>query len=282
MEQMLIGESRSDQFIRPLLKASLVSAGLYARGARNALNIQIRRVKIAFGNLPEEFCGFRVVQLADLHIDGIERLAEVVGEIVSELDVDLCVMTGDYRYATHGSCAAIYPRMRTIVSNVRAQHGIAAILGNHDAAEIGLRFEEDGIRMLMNEALELRRERASMWIIGVDDPYLYQCDDLPSALENVPRNDFKILLAHTPELFKEASRSGIALYLCGHTHGGQIRLPFLGAVVHKGNCPREFAQGPWRYREMHGYTSSGVGCSMLPIRFNCPPEVVLVELVKTS
>lgn len=282
IEQMLTHGSRSDRFLRPLLKASLMSAGLYGRGARNALDIHVRHAKLAFRDLPQEFCGFRILHLADLHIDGIEGLAEVVGEIVSEMPVDLCVMTGDYRYETQGSCTAVYPGVRKIISNVVTHYGTVAILGNHDAAEIAIEFEQNGIRMLVNEALELRRQGASMWVVGVDDPFHYQCDDLPLAVNNVPAKDFKILLSHTPELFKEASRTGIDLYLAGHTHGGQIRLPFFGSVVLHGNCPREFTHGHWQYRQMQGYTSAGVGCSMLPVRFNCPPEIVLVELTKTS
>jgi predicted MPP superfamily phosphohydrolase len=143
---------------------------------------------------------------------------------------------------------------------------------------MALEFEKYGIRMLVNEAIELRRLGQSLWIVGVDDPHKYQCDDLRLALEEVPLNGFKVLLAHTPEIFKEASDSGVGLYLCGHTHAGQIALPFMGAPIQNADCPREFGHGHWHYGEMQGYTSAGVGCSMLPIRFNCPPEIAIVEL----
>jgi predicted MPP superfamily phosphohydrolase len=252
--------------------------GLYWRGLRNALKPQVRCVKLAFRNLPKAFDGFRILHLADLHIDGMDGLTEVVAEIISECDVDLCVMTGDYRFETYGSCAAVYPRIQKIHSKIRTEFGVLAILGNHDAAEMAFEFEKYGIRMLVNEAVELRRHSQSLWIVGVDDPHKYECDDLPLALEEVPPNGFKVLLAHTPEMFKEAFHSGVDLYLSGHTHAGQITLPFMGALIQNANCPREFGQGQWRYREMQGYTSAGVGCSMLPIRFNCPPEIVIVEL----
>ena len=264
--------------VRPLLKTALMGVGLYRRGLRNALKPEVRCVKLAFRNLPKAFDGFRILHLADLHIDGMDGLTEVVSEIVSACDVDLCVMTGDYRFETYGSCAAVYPRMRKIHSEIRAEFGVLGILGNHDAAEMAFEFEEYGIRMLVNEAMELRRQRQSLWIVGVDDPHEYQCDDLPLALEEVPPDGFKVLLAHTPEMFKEASYCGADLYLCGHTHAGQIALPFVGALIQNAKCPREFVQGHWQYREMQGYTSAGVGCSMLPIRFNCPPEIVIVEL----
>lgn len=269
---------RHDQLVRPLLKMALMGVGLYWRGLRNALKPQVRRVKLAFKDLPKAFDGFRILHLADLHIDGMDGLTEVVAEIVSECDVDLCVMTGDYRFETHGSCAAVYPRIQKIHSKIRAEFGVIAILGNHDAAEMAFEFEKYGIRMLVNEAIELRRQRQSLWIVGVDDPHKYECDDLHLALEEVPLNAFKVLLAHTPEMFREASSSGVDLYLCGHTHAGQIALPFVGAPIQNADCPREFVHGRWHYRDMQGYTSAGVGCSMLPIRFNCPPEIVIVEL----
>jgi predicted MPP superfamily phosphohydrolase len=255
-----------------------MGVGLYWRGLRNALKPQVRCVKLDFRDLPKAFDGFRILHLADLHIDGMDGLTEVVAEIISKCDVDLCVMTGDYRFATYGSCAAVYPRILKIHSEIRTEFEVLAILGNHDTAEMAFEFEKYGIRMLVNEAVELRRLGQSLWIAGVDDPHKYQCDDLRLALEEVPLNGFKVLLAHTPEIFKEASYSGVDLYLCGHTHAGQIALPFMGAPIQNADCPSKFGHGHWRYREMQGYTSAGVGCSMLPIRFNCPPEIAIVEL----
>ena len=273
---------RHDNLVRSILKAMLIGTGLYWRGLRNALEPEVHCVQMAFRNLPKAFDGFRILHLADLHIDGMDGLAEVVAEIVSECEVDVCVMTGDYRFELYGSCAAVYPRIRTIHSKIRTEFGVLGTLGNHDAAEMAVELEKYGIRMLVNEAIELRRQRQSMWIVGVDDPHDYLCDDLPLALEEVPRDDFKILLAHTPEMFKEAANSGVDLYLSGHTHGGQIRIPFMGALIQNAKCPREFVQGHWHHREMQGYTSAGVGCSMLPVRFNCPPEIVIVELTRLS
>jgi len=104
-------------------------------------------------------------------------------------------------------------------------------------------------------------------VIGVDDPHFYGCDDLEEALEAVPEDDFKVLLAHTPEIFEKAARSGIHLYLCGHTHAGQIRLPIIGEVLQNTDCPRAYAQGEWRHDRMLGHTSAGVGCSVVPVRY---------------
>ena len=269
---------RADRITRPLLKYGLQLTGLYARGIRNALRPAIRKVRLHFAGLPEEFDGFQILHLSDLHIDGMDGLTEKLTGILGQLKPDLCVMTGDYRFEIEGSCDRVYPRMRSILSSIRARFGTYGILGNHDASEIAFALEDLGVQMLINEAAEIQKDRSSLWVIGVDDPYDYQCHDLRRALEPVPSTAFRILLAHTPELYGESAASGIHLYLCGHTHAGQVRLPGIGALVQNAACPRSYAHGHWKHEGMQGYTSAGVGCSMLPIRFNCEPEIVLIEL----
>jgi predicted MPP superfamily phosphohydrolase len=116
--------------------------------------------------------------------------------------------------------------------------------------------------------------------MGVDDPHFFGCDDLHEASRGVPERAFKLLLAHTPELYKDAAEAGVDLYLTGHTHAGQVRFPFVGALAQLADCPRAFAFGHWRHQRMLGYTTAGAGCSLLPVRFNCPPEIVIIELAR--
>ncbi len=267
---------------RPLLRAGLRAAGLYERGVQNALTLRTIRLRLSFPDLPPAFDGFRILQLSDFHIDGVDGLAEALERAISDLqpEPDVCIFTGDYRFEDWGDCQRVYPRMQKIVRSIRTKYGTYGILGNHDAAEIAFALEEFGVRMLVNEAAGIEKANGTLWLLGVDDIFDYGCDDLPAALAGVPPAAFKILLSHSPELYREASAEGIQLYLTGHTHGGQIRLPGLGAVKHNARCPRSLAFGQWRYRSMQGYTSAGVGCSSLPIRFHCPPELVLLELVK--
>jgi predicted MPP superfamily phosphohydrolase len=264
--------------IKPLLKYGLKAAGLYSRGVGNALRPVVRNIRLTLADLPAAFDGFTILQLSDLHIDGVDGLTEILTEMLGDVRADICVLTGDYRFEVDGPHELAYTRMRTILSSVRSRYGTFGILGNHDPSEMAFLFEELGVRMLVNDAAEIERADASLWLMGVDDPYDYRCDDLESALASVPGDGFKILLAHTPEMYVEASNNAIQLYLCGHTHGGQIRLPGIGHLRQNAECPRSYAQGHWKYNDMHGYTSAGVGCSMLPVRFNCPPEIVLIEL----
>jgi len=263
---------------RPLLKLGLQAMGVYHRGLQNALLPVVRRIPIHFANLPPALDGFEILHLSDFHIDKNPALADALAPVLRELHPDLCVFTGDYRFEDSGPCEAIYPPMTRIVDSIDARYGIYGILGNHDAAEIAFGLERIGVRMLVNEGVPIGSSEEPLWLAGVDDPFDYRCADLDLAMRGAPHEAFKILLAHAPEMYAEADREGINLYLSGHTHAGQIRLPIVGALRHNADCPREYTFGLWRHGRMYGYTSAGVGCSTLPVRYGCPPEIVLIEL----
>ncbi len=261
---------------RPLLRAGLQLTGLYGRGVKNALSPVVREITARFVDLPSALVGFKILHLSDFHLDGIPEITEALVPLLRELAPDVCVMTGDYRFEDHGPCEQVYPLMQRIVSNLRTRFGVFGVLGNHDATEIAFGLERIGIRMLVNESVPIGD--TPLWLIGVDDPFDYQCHDLAAAMKAVPFDSFRVLLAHAPEVYEEAVEAGIHLYLSGHTHAGQIRLPRLGPIRRNAKCPRALAHGLWRYKQMQGYTSAGVGCSSLPVRFRCPPEIALIEL----
>jgi len=261
-----------------LLGAALRMTGLMNRGRRNALDPRVRTVELELPDLPSSLSGFRILHLSDMHVDATAGLAAAVCSRLEGMEADLCVLTGDYRYEIEGSCAPVYPLMEKILGCVQATHGVLGVLGNHDFSEIVPRLERTGIRFLMNGSVEIRRGNASLWVAGVDDPHYYGCDNLPEALSRVPQDAFKILLAHSPELYREAADRGVNLYLCGHTHGGQICLPGGAPILVNAKCPRRLARGTWQHGRMLGYTNAGVGSSLLPVRFNCPPEIALLEL----
>lgn len=271
-----------DILVKPWLKLGLGMVGLYSRGLRNAISPVIRNITLHFDDLPKAFDGFEILHISDLHIDGVDGLAEALAALLEPLRPDVCVMTGDYRFENDGPCEEVYPRMRRVISGIHARDGVFGILGNHDSSEIAFALEGMGMRMLVNEAVEIERGKASLWIAGLDDSFDYRCDDLPGTLASIPREDFKILLSHTPELYAEAARSDVQLYLAGHTHAGQFRFPGIGSIRHNAKCPKQYSHGHWRHEGMQGYTSAGAGCSMLPIRFNCPPEVARIELKQTA
>ncbi len=263
---------------RGLLGFVLRLTGLVDRGRRNALDLQLRTIDFSFPNLPRGFDGFTILHLSDLHLDCLVGLSERLREVINRVCVDLCVLTGDYRFEVQGTAETANRELAKVLPCVRSRLGTVGILGNHDFLEAASGLERMGVRMLLNSAFEARQDGESIWLIGLDDPHYYGCDDLPTALKGVPEHVFKILLVHSPEMLQEASEAGFDLYLCGHTHAGQICLPWLGPVIRNAACPRRFLSGQWRYKELQGYTSSGVGASLLPVRFQCPPEVTVIRL----
>jgi predicted MPP superfamily phosphohydrolase len=267
-----------DSVLNPLLKLGLSLTGLYSVGMRNAARPVVRELTLAIDSLPWAFDGYRLLHLSDLHIDSVPGLAQSIVGALDGLDADLVLLTGDYRYRTEGSAEDVWPGMRRLLSALSPRDGIFGILGNHDSSDMAYPLEDLGIQLLINDAVPIERGNERLWVAGVDDSYDYRTHDLPRALDGIPLSACRILMAHTPDLYSEASQAGTDLYLCGHTHAGQVRLPLIGSVVQNCDAPRKYTHGYWRHGRMQGYTSAGLGCSMLPVRFNCPPEIVRIHL----
>jgi len=253
-------------------------AGLQKKGKDNALNIELVETTLSFPDLPAGFDGFRILFLTDLHLDGLEGLTDRLIKRIDGVEADLCLVGGDIRMETYGPMAPCLHRLHRLMAHVRSRHGILGVLGNHDCIEMSPDFEESGVIMLVNDAWPISEKGERIWIVGVDDPHYYRVDDAFSAFRSVPAKEFSIFLAHSPEAFKSAAANGARLYLCGHTHGGQICLPGRGPLVTNSRAPRFTAVGTWRYQDMVGYTSRGAGASGVPFRFNCPGEISLITL----
>ncbi|MCK5507903.1 MAG: CDP-archaeol synthase [Desulfobacterales bacterium] len=253
----------------------------YDTGVRNALDVQFRQIELRFSDLPVSFDSYRILFMSDLHLDGLPGITERVIDIVSGIECDSCIIGGDIRYEMFGSSFLATRRLRQIVKNIKAKDGVFGVPGNHDCIEIIPDLEDAGVWMLVNDAYPLKRNGETIWLVGVDDPHYYRAHDLNAAFKEVPENAFNIFAAHSPEAYKDAAQHMARLYLCGHTHGGQVRLPFYdGPIITHSRAPRKIASGLWKYKDMFGYTSSGVGASGVPVRFNCPGEIVLFTLKK--
>ena len=260
-----------------LFGVGLRLSGLYQRGVRNALDIKLKRIELEFENLPSEFDGFRILQLSDPHVDFLAGPFDTALELISGERVDLCVLTGDYRKRVSGPFEHILPAFEKLVTRSRARNGIYAILGNHDSADMAEAFENLGIDVLINETRSLQRGEAQIHVTGTDDVHYYYTDAARVALETAPEG-FKIALIHSAELADVAAGAGFSLYLAGHTHGGQVCLPGGIPIITHMSCHRRYASGLWRHGSMTGYTTTGIGVSGLPVRFNTRGEVVLITL----
>lgn len=255
----------------------LKAAGLYEKGRNNALNIVVNKIQIEFLNLPDSFNGYKILHLTDLHFDSTEGIEDTISKKIENLEYDLCVMTGDYRNRTHGNFKQILPPMEKLVKTINSKDGILAVLGNHDTYQLVNYMEGMGIRVLTNETVTIYRKGEHIAVTGIDDPSNYYTEQITAALEEKTR-DFKIVLAHSPEIYDTAADNGYNLYLCGHTHGGQICLPGGIPIFTHLRTGRSYCKGAWSYAGMKGYTSSGCGTSGIPVRFNCHSEIPLIEL----
>ncbi|MGP8330435.1 MAG: metallophosphoesterase [Methanosarcinaceae archaeon] len=259
-----------------LAKLIFKASGLYSKGYRNFLDIEVNHNYIRIGKLPESFQDFKILHLSDLHLDIDPAITDAIIKKVEKQAYDLCVLTGDYRWKTHGPI--LMTEIQKLSAHLKCPFGVYAILGNHDFIEMVPYFEDLNIRMLINESVVVQRNGATIGLAGVDDPHFYGAHDLLKATESITPQAVKILLAHSPELFSLAHQFGYNFYLCGHTHGGQICLPGGHPVVVNATSPRKFARGAWKFRNMHGYTSRGTGSSGIPVRFFCPPEMTIHHL----
>ena len=265
---------------RVLIRSALIAMGLYGRGIRNAAKVRIRHNRVASPNLPKAFDGFTIVQLSDLHVEMSEVAMERVIALLKEARYDLCVLTGDYRGATYG------PYDRTLAGMARVRAGIKGpiygVLGNHDTICMVPGLEAMGIKMLLNESDLIERDGERIHLSGIDDAHFYGMDNIEKATEAIPHDEFSILISHTPEVYRQAAHADVNLLLSGHTHGGQICLPGGIPITLDSVLPRSMGSGAWKYRNMIGYTSVGAGSSVVPVRFNCPPEISLHRLEASS
>lgn len=262
--------------IHSVIRSALWLSGLYARGRRNAAQVQLRHTRIASPRVPPAFEGFTILQISDPHVDMNRPAMDRVVDLVRDLRYDIAVLTGDYRAATFGGFEAALDGMARLRAHLRGP--VYGVLGNHDTIRMLPGLEDMGIRMLLNEAETIARRKDRIHLCGIDDAHFFRVDNIEKAAESVPPDQYSILLSHTPEIYRQAAHASFDLLLAGHTHGGQICLPGSIPITLDSVLPRAFGSGHWRYGRMAGYTSTGAGSSIVAVRFNCPPEITLHRL----
>lgn len=259
-----------------ILRFALKLSGLYGRGHRNTVSIQIRHNDVYLSGLPPVFDGFTLLQITDMHADLNPGPMQRLIELVSDLQYDVCVLTGDFRGQTFGSFEASLRSLADVRTHLDGP--VYAVLGNHDTIRMVPEIEAMNIRMLLNESESICRGEERIHLAGVDDAHYYRADNLEQAADSIPSGEVSILLSHTPEIYRQAADVGFQLMLSGHTHGGQICLPGSIPLTLDAVLPRYMGAGAWRYSSMQGYTSVGVGSSIVPVRLNCLPEITLHHL----
>lgn len=276
----------SRQLVKIAAEWAFRLSGLYGLGHRNFRDLHIVQHRFEVPGWPADLEGLRVLQLSDLHLDLDPGLVPVVVDLLSDesLQYDLAVVTGDFRDSTYGDFTESLRLTREVVEALRPP--VFGVLGNHDYIDMAPVLEDMGMTMLLNESVrvQLNGRASGVWLTGIDDPHLYRTGMVARAASAIPEDErgAAIFLSHAPEAFAEAGAAGFKVFLCGHTHGGQICLPGGHPLLTHCRAPRFCARGGWRYGEMHGYTTTGTGGCGAALRLNCPPEIVLHTFFRST
>jgi predicted MPP superfamily phosphohydrolase len=272
-----------------LVRSSLVAAGGLAvysgEFARHEISVVTQPLIIA--NLPEPFRNFRVVQISDIHFDEYTEpsfLRRVIDQI-NQLTPDLVLLTGDFISmhplgATFAQGAMV--QCAEILGDIVCRQRFA-VMGNHDsflgAPLIGAQLASVGIPLLVDEYVPIERSGFLLWLCGVNDPVTL-IPDLDLAIPEQPDGPV-LLMSHGPDfadtLLAHPRGRLVDAMFSGHSHGGQVRIPFLGPMqLPEGG--RKYVEGLFRFGGLQLYVNRGIGAVGLPFRLNCPPEITLFTL----
>ena len=267
------------RILRPIANLAFKATGLWNRAHREFMNPVVRENEFQIPGLPKPLRGFAILHLSDMHLDLDTRLTHVIYERVEALRFDVAVVTGDFNnYTAHTDGQALV-EMRSLMPAFGGAP-VFGVLGNHDSMRDIAVLEDMGIRILLNENVRIERNGQNIAIAGIDDPNIFATHDLDKALAGTDDAAAKVLLSHSPGIHKEAARHGVDIMLCGHIHGGQICLPG-GKMLrtYKDQGATHVLRGRWSEGSTQGWTSAGTGSCGVPLRLNCPPEILLHRLI---
>jgi predicted MPP superfamily phosphohydrolase len=277
---------------RFLIASASAGAGLALYGSEIERHwIEVTHRDVFLPGLSQAFDGFRVAQLSDIHMDDYTEpflLRDAVRQI-NAMKPDLVFLTGDF--VTRGilpeilAIASVWP-CGSLLNQLECPHRYA-VLGNHDVlvngAVIKEALNENAITVLDNAYVPIERAGARFWLAGVDDPVEGFPDPekaIPPSIRNVPHEPI-VLMCHAPDyvdtLLTLPEGQAVSLMLAGHTHGGQVRVPFAGALILP-PLGRKYVEGWFRFGNLQLYVNRGLGTVGVPVRFDCPPEITLFTL----
>ncbi|CAN5688580.1 hypothetical protein BH20ACI4_BH20ACI4_22180 [soil metagenome] len=256
------------------LASNLSQVARYAINEANSLSLE--KVEIKLNRLPKKLDGFRIVHLSDIHhspFTSLEHISRAV-QVSNHLKPDMFVLTGDY--VSHES-EYIAP-VANVLGKLEAEFGTHACLGNHDHWTDGDivtdAFRKENINVLVNEGFRLNIHESSFWLAGVDD-YMVGKTDVAASMRGSFPDEMKVLLAHNPVIIRQAAKFGVDLMFSGHTHGGQVNVRDAKKRIFP---KRKLSSGLHRRKNTQIYITRGIGTVVLPVRYQCPPEISLIEL----
>lgn len=268
----------------------LAAAAGAALGADSVL-IEPNRPKLVRQDIrlrrwPAHLDGFTIVLLSDFHYDpyfSVHPLRSAIG-MVNALHPDLILLTGDFvsvpdfGEAEKGAAAA--EPCAQMLRELQAPYGLWAVMGNHDcftdAERVTSALRTEGIQVLVNQSVPIEKNGARFWLAGVDD-VLVRTADINKTLHDIPSGEATVLMAHEPDYADRVARHPVDLQLSGHSHGGQVRLPFM-RPLYLPDLAKKYIWGLYKIGELTLYTNAGLGTVEVPVRLNCPPEITLLTI----
>lgn len=257
-----------------------VAGLLYAREVETRW-LEVASVELTLPRLAPEFDGYKVVQIGDIHLEDWtkpRRIKRIV-DLVNEQRADLIAVTGDFM--SYSVDPGVPQRLTEALGGFEARDGVLAVMGNHDyLTDVGTVrhcLTEAGVKELRNQVHTVHRGDASLHFAGVDD-VMEGRSRLDLVLKELPEEGSAVLLAHEPDFADISSATGrFDLQLSGHSHGGQVRVPFWGPVFLPPHSQR-YDSGLYRVGNMLQYTNRGLGFVDARLRFFCRPEVTVLTL----
>jgi predicted MPP superfamily phosphohydrolase len=244
-------------------------------------NPVIEKVQIPIAGLPSGLDGFRIAQISDFHLYPLTtiKLVDQAVQMTNDLNPDLIVLTGDYVWHEVEAIFDLAPSL----ARLNAKHGVFSCLGNHDLwTDVNVvteAFEQVRLPLLVNQGVPITAGASTLYLAGLDDGWS-GAPELATAMEGWPKGAPTVLLMHEPDRATQYSLDKrINLQLSGHSHGGQVRFPFVGALILP-YLSWKYPLGLYNVNGMWLYTNRGLGTTNIPLRVNCAPEITELTLVR--
>jgi len=266
-----------------LLLLLLLGAGVWSFFIEpNRLVIHEEAIQI--DNWPKELSGLRIAIISDIHTGAPfvndNKLREIVAR-TNQLNPDLVVLLGDYMSPNSWHSHRVEPEVTAAgLKDLRAPLGVFSVIGNHDwwynGNKVRAAFEQNGIQVLDNETREIKWRNSSFRLVGLADLWT-RPQRIQETLDKVPDGSTIIAITHNPDIFPRLPRN-VPILLAGHTHGGQVNIPIIGRPIEPSHFGQRYAAGPVFANDHHLFVTTGIGTSILPIRFRVPPEIALLTI----
>lgn len=244
----------------------------------------VHQETIQINNWPPELSGLRIALVADIHTGAPfineKKLRQIV-EVTNEQHPDLVILLGDYMSPASWHSQRVEPEITAAaLRDLHAPLGVYAVLGNHDWAYNGPRvraaLEQNGIKVLEDDVAELKWRNGSFWLVGLTDFWTHP-QRIKEAMAKVPEGSLVIAMTHSPDIFPLLPPN-VALLLAGHTHGGQVNIPLMGRLIVPSRYGQKYAAGHVFENGHHLFVTTGIGTSIIPVRFRVTPEIVILTV----